>query len=340
MCTLDVVDVEDHVNVQVDRGAAHRFHKSCFDKCARNTSLSKLNPAQLCIFGAQSVQTVECVAGLRCCVVDCNSTDVDFVRVECSHALCTFQHVHASCAERKTAEVVKALKKCRNNSQCTDALRKTAFASKYDIVRPMCPCACGQGYFRILQRASVSSTECTPPPSKKISLPAASSPKTVARARSRSTTCAHPPVPQVPSSGDNANRHERSEPPGSCRCKSPTLDSGLKSLRNARAKDAPMESTEDNEESADTVWALSAVRKLEKSEALYYDAMISKLSKRDDAIPPLAGLPPIDKSICPITRDVMNDPFDDGTGQHYERIAYKAWVAVFGLFPMSGERCE
>jgi hypothetical protein len=56
VCTLDVVDVEDHVNVRVDDGREiHRFHKSCFDKCTRNTTLSKLNPAQLCIFGAQSV---------------------------------------------------------------------------------------------------------------------------------------------------------------------------------------------------------------------------------------------------------------------------------------------
>jgi hypothetical protein len=86
---------------------------------------------------------------------------------------------HASCAEKKTEEVVKALKKCRKNSQSMDALRKTAFASKYDIVKPMCPCACGQGYFRILKIETSGSSS----PLKNTTLPVFSPPKTVARAK-------------------------------------------------------------------------------------------------------------------------------------------------------------
>ena len=330
VCTLDVVDVEDHVNVRVDDGREiHRFHKSCFDKCARNTTMSKLNPAQLCIFGAQSVQAVERVSGLRCCIVGCESREADFIRVECSHSLCTLQNIHVGCAERKMDDVVKALKKCRNNSQSADALRKTAFASKYDIVKPMCPCACGQGYFRILKSETAES-----PAPKKIPLPAPSPPKTVARAKSRPTICAQSPVPRMPR--DNMNRRECSEPPGSvCLSTTQKLDSGWK-----KSSRSVPESTEDKEEGADVAWALAAIRQLENSEALFYKAMMSKLSTRDDTIPPLVGLPPIDKTICPITRDIMRDPFDDGTGQRYERIAYKAWIAVFGSLPMSGGRCE
>jgi hypothetical protein len=52
--------------------------------------------------------------------------------------------------------------------------------------------------------------------------------------------------------------------------------------------------------------------------------------------PPLAGLPPLDRRTCPITRLPIRETLRDGDGRAYERAAFFAWVEHFGTHPISG----
>lgn len=176
VCDTTVADDDDRVRVRVDADATHILHARCFDKCSRNSPLSKLKPTQLCIYNAQFVLATDRVAGRRCCIAGCQVVDTEYVPVECSHAGCSIRHMHAACAAKKLDEVVHKLRKLRNSTQKDDTLRKTAFASKYDLVKSSCPCACGWGYFRILRETSMAAR-----PERKMCKVISTSPPTTTR---------------------------------------------------------------------------------------------------------------------------------------------------------------
>ena len=259
------------------RDEKYVFHATCFEKCTKGFADERhIKPSCLAIYDGGRVVSVVRDASIHsmCCLPDCDCDSDVFIPLMCTNSLCTIGQAHAACIERQEKKMMATLRLQRNNTMKERDLLKAMYKSKFDIVRPLCKCACTAGHF---YRAGDALQDILEP---------------VGGVR-------HKAAPREPSRTTQPNTTPRTE-------------TVVRSKRRTPRVQRSVEAREQRPE--DTV-------------------------SGDRAEPPadLAGCPPADSRICPISRVVMRHPVSCVDGHFYELSALEKWFERFGKrSPISG----
>lgn len=154
LCDTMIRPSASQFELVADENSHFFYHQHCFERAARGISLFKLCPRQVNVFvdGLRFVELREHIARKVCCAKDCelgcDADEEETLEIVCTNRDCDIAGMHVSCFLRLQAKLMEILRRQRSNTMAEDALKRSMFTSKYDLVRTACACACNKGFFK------------------------------------------------------------------------------------------------------------------------------------------------------------------------------------------------